>query len=154
MRFHPALLACAALALTVACGGGGGAKKTPAGATPGTEAPTAVTSERGTDPIFWRTEDNFASLEIGQPYKTLFRITNGYAEPTLTVEATCRSCSPAQSQTITFDGQQAQPVGGDAPGTYYPANITLPYAGEWEIRVAAGADSATILVVVSGASAG
>jgi hypothetical protein len=150
-----ALVLCTAVAVAVACGGNGGTSGSPATATvapgsPATLGPAvtaAPAAEAGKEPIFWRTADNFRSVQAGQPYKVLFRITNGYAEPALRVTATCQSCpQPAARQPIDFEGQRAEPGGGEAPGSYYPMNITLPSAGRWEIDVVAGSDTARIMV--------
>jgi len=155
LRYAALVLALATvLGVAAACGDGGQDGTQPATATapggtatpsPGTTAPVA--NESGREPIFWRTEDGFASLQAGLAYKVLFRITNGYAEPALAVTATCQSCaSPSERQPIEFEGQRTDPVGNEAPGSYYPMNIELPYAGQWEIVVAAGGDTARIPV--------
>jgi hypothetical protein len=150
-----ALIICTVLGVAVACGGSSGTSGSPATATvasgsPATSGPavTAIpAAEAGKEPILWRTADNFRSLQAEQPYKVLFRITNGYAEPALRVTATCQSCpQPAARQPINFEGQRAVPGSGEAPGSYYPMNITLPSAGRWEIDVVAGSDTARIMV--------
>ncbi len=115
--------------------------------TSGPAATSASSSESGKEPIFWRTADNFQSLQAGKPYKALFRITNGYVEPALNVVATCESCPQASDRTpIEFQAKRTEPVGREAPGSYYPLNITLPSVGRWEIDVVAGNDRAKILV--------
>ena len=141
--------------LAISCGGGSGtsgttspqATETIASGSPPTPSPLATATpaaESGREPIYWRTADGFQSLKAGQPYKVLFRITNGYAEPTLRVTATCQSCHLVQP--LALEAQRVEPVGGDAPGSYYPLSINLPSAGRWEIDVVAGSDNATILV--------
>jgi hypothetical protein len=146
---------CTVLGVALACGGNSGTSGSPATATvasgsPATSGPAVTATpaaEAGQGPIFWRTADNFRSVQTGQPYKVLFRITNGYAEPALHVTATCQTCSqPSERQPIDFEGQRAGPGGGEAPGSYYPMNITLPSAGRWEIDVVAGSDTARIMV--------
>jgi hypothetical protein len=150
-----ALVLCTALGVAVACSNNGGTSGSPATATvasgsPATSGPAVTATpaaEAGKAPIFWRTADNFGSVQAGQPYKVLFRITGGYAEPTLRVTATCQSCpQPSQRQPIDFEGQRAEPGGGEAPGSYYPMNITLPSAGRWALDVVAGSDTARIMV--------
>ena len=85
----------------------------------------------------------------------LFRVAGGYVEPSLRVTAACQTCSaPGQQDPIVFDPARAEPQGEDAPGSYYPLNITLPFAGRWQITVVAGADQATITVEVAGTPAG
>ena len=143
------------LGVGVACssGGGPGSRQTTStissGSPPtsGPAATRATASESGQEPIFWRTTDNFQSLQAGKPYKALFRITNGYVEPTLNIIATCESCPQASAPTpIDFQANRTEPVGSDAPGSYYPLNITLPSVGRWQIEVVAGNDRVRILV--------
>jgi hypothetical protein len=151
-----ALVHCTVLGVAVACGDNGGtsgypsATATVASGSPTTSTPAVtatLATEAGEEPIFWRTADNFGSVQAGQPYKALFRLTNGYAEPALRVTATCQSCAqPSERQPIDFEGQRAEPGGGEAPGSYYPMNITLPSAGRWALEVVAGSDTARILV--------
>jgi len=64
------------------------------------------------------------------------------------VTATCASCPPAERQPLSFQGGLVEPVGGEAPGSFYAMNITLPYTGQWEIDVVAGGDAAKIMVDV------
>ncbi len=86
-------------------------------------------------------------MQAGRAYKVLFRVTGGYSEPTLHVTATCQNCpQPSERQPIDFEGQRAEPGSGDAPGSYYPMNITLPSAGSWALDVVAGSATARILV--------
>lgn len=157
-----------AVALATACGGGGeegaGAPTEQATATIGEPTATAVgetatptapggVNEDGQDPVFWRTTDNFQSLQAGVPYLVVFRITSGYAEPKLRIVATCLSCpAPAQRQPVEFEPDRAEPVGEDAPGSYYAVNIELPFAGQWELTVVAGEDEVTIPVEAQPAS--
>lgn len=118
----------------------------PADRTPGALTPA---SEGGAAPVFWRTIDAFASVRAGEAYKVLFRVTNGYAEPTLRIVAACTSCaSPSQRQELEFVAERAQPLGEEAPGSYYPVNIELPFAGSWQLTVVAGEDEVTIPVTV------
>jgi hypothetical protein len=154
------------LIIAIACGSGGGGTparptateqapptRTPA-ATEGT--PTAATgNEAGQPPIYWRTSDNFSSLQAGQSYKVLFRIAGGFAETTLRITAVCQSCAtPGQKQPVVFEPARAQPGEGEAPGSYYPVGITLPFPGTWQITVVAGSDQAQITVEAAGAPAG
>jgi hypothetical protein len=162
----PLGLALIALSISLAaCGGGGGSK--PSAATETTSPSTAVSSatpaqtasdatttptpgspnEGGSAPVYYRTSDNFASIVADQPYKVLFRVTNGYAEQSLTVVADCTDC-PAGPDEQTFVGQMATPGAGEAAGSYYPTNITLPYAGHWEIAVLATPDRVVIPIEV------
>ena len=157
-----ALVAASIIAAAAACGDGSDG---PAGttSTPGLQATSAATptttspspfatafsgpNEGGQAPVFYRTADNFASVVAGQPYKVLFRITNGYAEPALNVTATCTSC-PSSPTPQALSGVMVQPVGEEAPGSFYPTNLLLPVEGHWELTVHAGADQVTIPVDV------
>ena len=161
-----ALVAGVIIAAAAACAEGGdgpaGTTSTPGQPTsaPSPSATTTGTSpfattfsgpnEGGQAPVFYRTADNFASVVAGQPYKVLFRITNGYAEPALSVTATCTSC-PSSPTPQALSGIMVQPVGEEAPGSFYPTNLTLPVAGHWELTVHAGADQVTIPVDVQAA---
>ncbi len=171
VRFATLAFVSATLLAVVACGGdGGGESVTPYPET--FEIPTRVTTATSTDattppatstggpgipneggeaPIFWRTADDFASVMAGQPYTVLFRITNGYDEPALSVTATCVSCDDGEQQTVTFEGQNSPPfpAGSDLPGSYYPMNIVVPVAGQWELLVRADADEVTIPIDVA-----
>jgi len=143
-----ALLALLALAACDDGGYGGGgndsvaptATSAAAGATP-----TPFPSESGAEPVFWRSEDNFASLAAGTEYKAVFRITNGYEEDTLTVVAD----RAAGGQPVEFTSNRVVPAGGDAPGAYYPMTILLPQPGAWQLTVTAGDDEVTIPVDVA-----
>jgi hypothetical protein len=141
-----------------ACGDGGepsGALTAPAGpqpsatsaVTPAASAPTASgPNESGSAPIFWRTADNFQTVVVGEPYLVLFRITNGYDETSLTVSGSCTDC---EAGDITSVGTNSPPIGQDAPGSYYPMNLTFPEAGSWELTVRAGADDVVIPLEVA-----
>jgi len=141
-----ALLSLLALA---ACGDGNGYGDSDDNVAPTATAivatPTPFPTEAGADPVFWRTTDNFASLAAGTEYKVVFRITNGFAEQTLTVAAD----RIAGGQPIEFEGNLVTPVGGEASGSYYPVTILLPQPGAWELTVQAGADEVTIPVDVA-----
>lgn len=161
-----ALASVALLAVAAACGDSGGSSPNPTATlerpatstTPGATSTTpaqstpiataaGVPNESGEAPIFYRTADDFASVVAGQQYKMLLRITNGYAEPTITVDAVCTTCrSPNETPTATLSGFNVTPVGEDAPGSYYPVDVRLPRAGHWELTVQAGADQVTIPV--------
>ena len=155
-----AIAAATVLGGAVACGGNSGTPQygnsTPTEVIPTTsDTPAATTgtspfatafsnpSEHGQAPVFYRTTDNFGSVIANQSYKVLFRVTNGYSQPTLTVTANCSSC-PGSPLPMTFTGTKVTPVGADAPGSYYPVNVTLPNVGNWELTVQAGRDSVKI----------
>ena len=153
------LLIVISAALVVACGGSSGSTPRATSETlfppastssPATTAATpasGLSNEGGQAPVFYRTADNFASATVGQPYKVVFRITNGYAADRLTVVANCRSCfgnPPPQ----TFQGVKVQPVGEEATGSFYPVNLLLPVDGQWELTVQATPDDVTIPVDV------
>lgn len=152
------LLAALASVALAACGDGGGgegatetptttAERTPLPTDLLDETPPSGVRESGQEPFFWRTLDDFASLRAGEPYKVLWRVTNGYAEPALPITATCLSCaSPSERQPVQFEGAIASPVGSEAAGSFYPSNIELPFAGTWEITVVAGDDDLTLQV--------
>jgi hypothetical protein len=131
--------------IMAACGGG---STTPATPTAPTSTPAASTSnEAGKPPVFWRTEDNFESLRAGRAYKVVFRVTNGYADASLRVLATCQSCSlPTERAPIAFQAERVTVGEGEAPGSYYPLTITLPFPGRWQIAVVADSDQITIPV--------
>lgn len=150
--------------LLAACGSGGGNDYSSGGKTRTPEAETSTPTSRipapfatefsgpnegGQAPIFWRTADNFASLTVDQPYKVLFRVDNGYAEPALSVTGVCSDCRDVtEPSTITLTGTKVTPVGEEAPGSFYPVNVLLPRTGHWELTVHAGADSVMIPVDV------
>ncbi len=148
------LIALGTVLFAVSCGDGGSTgdatatRERPSNGTPvATQASTTPTgpNESGNAPVFYRTADDFASVVAAQPYKVLFRITNGYAELTLDVAAQCTSCpSSSANRTARLSGIMVQPVGEEAPGSYYPVNLLLPEAGHWELTVQAGADEVTI----------
>lgn len=157
-----ALLLTLSMLAFAACGDGNGAS-TPAGRPTATVAPSTpargptetvasstpttapgTPSEGGADPVFWRTADGFVSVAAGAEYKIVFRITNGFEEDTLLVVAN----RVAGGQPIEFRANKVLPVGGDAPGAFYPITITLPQPGRWELVVMAGADEVTIPVDV------
>ena len=97
-------------------------------------------NEGGEAPIFWRTEDDFASLRAGEAYKVLLRITNGYDEDTISLVAVRKG----DEEEIQLTSNRAEPVGGDLPGSYYPTFLLLPYAGTWELTILAGDDEVTV----------
>lgn len=110
------------------------------------ESPTPG-SEMGEAPIFWRTVDNFESVRSGEPYKVVLRVTNGYEEETLPVVA-----SPEGSdEQLGFQAKRVEPVGPEAPGTFYHFLLDLPGPGRWQMMVVAGEDEVTIPVEVPSA---
>lgn len=150
-------LATALVAAAVACGGGpSGNPYATAGRATGAAGPVAtgsgVPNESGEAPVFWRTVDDFQSVVVNQPYTVLFRITGGYAEPKLIVEAVCRSC-PGGRRTVTFEGLNSPPfpAGSDLPGAYYPMNLIFPIADRWYLTAQVGADEVTIPINVKAA---
>jgi hypothetical protein len=106
-------------------------------------------NENGAAPIFWRTTDNFESLVADEAYLVLFRIENGYEEPSLSVSTTCTDCA---ADDVTFVGTNSPPIGQDAPGSYYPISFSFPQAGQWELKVHAGDDEVVIPVEVAATS--
>jgi hypothetical protein len=151
-RLLPALC-CAVLALAalaVACndddGDGGGATPSPPPATATVDLDsTQLPAEEGEEPVFWRTTDSFASLRAGEPYKVLFRVTSGYSEPTLTINATREDGANA----VSFESNRVDPVGDEGPGAFYPVTIELPEEGAWIITLAPGDQQITIPVQVA-----
>jgi hypothetical protein len=152
---------CALAALAFACGDGGDGGDpldvtpfpTATEGVPETATPSGP-NEFGEAPVYWRTLDDFASLQAGAPYTVLFRVTNGYAEPTLTITAKCLDCeSPSERQPVEFEAPFSPPVGEDAPGSYYPVNITLPFPGQWELSIVTG-DTETTIPVEAASGAG
>ena len=147
------LFALSTLALFAACDGedGSGAGPTPSATAVATEPPTATTdatrtpaapaSEAGEEPVFWRTTDQFASLRAGEGYKVVFRITNGYAEDTLSIVA-----EPEGGEALEIGAGRVEPLGEPDPGTFYAVNIELPQPGRWQLTVLAGQDAVVIPV--------
>ena len=107
------------------------------------QTPTAppVASEAGEEPVFWRTPDNFASIRANEGYKVVFRVTNGYAEDTLSIVA-----EPEGGEALEIVADRTQPLGEDKPGTYYELSLELPQPGRWQLTVLAGADEVNIPV--------
>ena len=153
-----ALFAIGSLALLLAaCGDGGGNGGEPT-ANSVIAAPTIENTGDGTGrqanelgeaPIFYAPLDGFESLRAGEPYKVLFRITNGYDEATLRIAAT----HDATGETVEFEALRAEPVGeDDRPGTFYPVNLDLPEAGTWLVTILAGEADASFSVEVAPAT--
>ena len=100
-------------------------------------------NELGEAPIFYAPLDGFESLRAGEPYKVLFRITNGYDEETLRIVAR----RGTGGEAIEFEALRAEPVGEEErPGTCYPFNLELPQPRTWQVTVFAGADEVTFPV--------
>jgi len=145
-----AIAALAAIAFAACDGDDAGDAPTPTvaeteatGSTPTREPTPVAGAQLGEDPIFYTPLDaGFASLRAGEPYKILFRITNGYDAEVLPVTATNEA-----GETIEAEALYAEPVGeGDPPGSYYPFSLEVPEAGTWTVTVTAGADSASFTV--------
>ena len=148
-----ALFAVGSLALLLAaCGGGGGNGGEPtatAEAAPTIDDTVRQANELGEAPIFYAALDGFESLRAGEPYKVLFRITNGYDEDTLRIVAT----HDATGETVEFEALRAEPLGEEErPGTFYPVNLDLPEAGIWQVTIVAGEADASFSVDVGPAS--
>lgn len=156
-----ALFAVGSLALLfAACGDGGGNGGDPtatANAAPtiddtgddGGDDTARQANELGEAPIFYAPLDGFESLRAGEPYKVLFRITNGYDEDTLRIAAT----HDATGETVEFEALLAEPLGEDErPGTFYPVNLDLPEAGTWQVTIVAGEADASFSVEVAPAT--
>ena len=111
---------------------------------PGTDA-TPGENELGEAPIFWRTLDKFESLAAGEEYKIVFRVTNGYAEDTLPIEATAAT----GTASVTFEAARTTPEGEEDKGTFYSVNIVLPEEGSWQLTARAGAAEVTVDVEVA-----
>ncbi len=149
-------LALLALALVAACGNGDEGGDQPSAAEPTATAEEAARtptvtprlSEMGEAPVFYGTEDGFESLQAGEPYKVLFRITSGYQEETLRIVAE----PEAGGDALEFEALRSEPKGEEAPGSYYPVTIELPEPGTWRLTVFAGEDEVTISVQVKSKS--
>ena len=101
-------------------------------------------SEIGEPPVFWRPQDEeFQSLRAGEPYKVVIRITNGYEEETLRIVAEQK---PGPASALEFKALRAEPVGEEAPGSYYPLSLELPQPGTWVMTVLAGEDEVSLTV--------
>ena len=111
---------------------------------PGADA-TPGENELGQAPIFWRTLDKFETLTAGQEYKIVFRVTNGYAEDTLPIEATAATGTAG----VTFEAARTTPEGEEDKGTFYSVNIVLPEEGSWQLTARAGAGEVTVDVEVA-----
>ena len=147
------LFAVGSLALLLtACGDGGGNGGEPtatAVAAPNIDDTIRQAGELGEAPIFYAPLDGFESLRAGEPYKVLFRITNGYDEDTLRIVAT----HDATGETVEFEALRAEPLGEDErPGTFYPVNLDLPEAGTWQLTILAGEADASFSVEVAPAT--
>ena len=141
------------LALLAACNDGDDAGK-PTGAPPtptaqSVTAPppltTAAANESGEAPIFYRTFDRFETLRANERYLVVLRITNGYAEEKLVVVAE----RVADGLTAEFESLLSQPIGDEAPGSYYPVPLELPESGAWLLTIVAGDDEVVIPVEVA-----
>ena len=101
-------------------------------------------SEMGESPVFWRPQDEgFQSLRAGEPYKVVIRVTSGYEEETLRIVAEQES-GPASA--VEFEVSRAEPIGEEAPGSYYPLILELPQPGTWVLTVLAGEDEVSLTV--------
>jgi hypothetical protein len=149
------LLAVLIAALAAACGDGGGSEAptatvehAAATSTPAPSGESTIPNEAGSDPVFYRTVDRFASLTAGIEYKAVLRITNGFDEATLRVVA--EPVSPGQNVELAAERVMAP---GEGPGTFYTMNVLIPRSGSWRLVVVAGADEVTIPVDVKPAAA-
>ena len=124
-------LAAAAFILAGACGDGADV----------TDEPPSAISESGTAPVFWRTTDEFASLREGEPYKVLFRITGGFDEESLRIDAV-----PAAGERLELEPSRADAGNAEDSGSYYPLTLELPAPGDWQLTVFAGDDEVAIAV--------
>ena len=149
------VLAGLSLALLAACGGGDDAgEPTSSPPTPTAESATATlplttatANESGEAPIFYRTFDRFETLRANERYPVMLRITNGYAEEKLVVVAE----RVADGLTVEFESLLSQPIGDEAPGSYYPVPLELPEPGAWRLTIVAGDDEVVIPVEVAAA---
>ena len=114
--------------------------------TPATATPAPLPNELGEAPVFWRTEDGFASLTAGVPYKIVLRVTNGYAEEAIEIVAQRGNGAPPTSVGST--AERVEPGEGEAPGSYYTTNLELP-EGPWRLSVLAGEDTASLEVTAA-----
>ena len=109
--------------------------------------PSPERVEAGQAPIYWRTQDNFQTLRVGEPYKVVLRVTNGYDEETLGIGA----FPEGSDDGIGFTANRVDPIGPEGPGSFYVFNLELP-PGTWVLTVGAGGDEATITVEVKPAA--
>ena len=155
VRFATASFALAALVVLAACNGGDDAgEPTSSPPTPTAESATATlplttatANESGEAPIFYRTFDRFETLRANERYLVMLRITNGYAEEKLVVVAE----RVADGLTVEFESLLSQPIGDEAPGSYYPVPLELPEPGAWRLTIVAGDDEVVIPVEVAAA---
>jgi hypothetical protein len=103
--------------------------------------------ERGEAPIFWRVCPGFPELEVGTPCKVVFRVTNGYNEDFLPIEAAI-SITEA---TLSFEAMRVVPGGEDDKGTFYAVTIDFPRQGRYAVTATAGSDAVTLDVDVASA---
>ncbi len=111
---------------------------------------TTLASEMGAPPVFWRPQDEeFQSLRAGEPYKVVIRITSGYEEESVRIVAEPES---GLASAVEFDVLGAEPIGEEAPGSYYPLSLELPQPGTWVLTVLAG--DVEVSLTVEAASSG
>ena len=113
-----------------------------------TPSPQATDStEGGRDPIYWRTLDNFRTVREGEPYKVVLRVTNGYTEDVLPIEAATTTGAGA----LTFEAMRVD-APGEGKGTFYTVNLEFPRQGRYEVTFTAGDDAvSTEINVLTGA---
>ena len=146
-------LAGLSLALLAACNDGDDAgEPTSSPSTPtaqsATATPTQTTAtvnESGEAPIFYRTFDRFETVRANERYLVILRITNGFAEEKLVVVAE----RVADGLTVEFESLLSQPIGDEAPGSYYPVPLELPEPGAWRLTIVAGDDEVVIPIEVA-----
>ena len=140
------LLSIVVLMLSVACSDNDIAGEPTAAAPTSDETPAfQAENEQGKAPVFRRTTDNFASLRSDEPYKVVFRITNGYEAETLSIVAR----PDGSDEEVAFEAAKVDPGDLEPPGAYYAVNLDLPEPGAWQITVLAGEDQVIILVEVA-----
>lgn len=135
-----------ALTLLAACGGGdtgGAATETPESTRLSTEL-----SESGEAPVFWRTEDEFESLRVGEPYKIVLRVTSGFDEETLRIVAD----PDGEGSTEEFEAVLVEPASDEGQGSFYTFLLELPEPGGWQVTALTGDDATPITVDVKPAA--
>ena len=138
-------------ALGAACGDGDDASPGPTATSAATETqatpgPTDA-AEGGRDPIYWRTLDDFQSVRENEPYKVVLRVTNGFNEDVLPIEAK----SATGAATIDFEAQRVD-APGEGKGTFYTVNLEFPRQGRYEVTITAGEDAVSTEINVMAAA--
>jgi hypothetical protein len=115
---------------------------------PTSEESLRLNLETGEEPVYWRTRDNFKTLRVGEPYKVVLRVTNGYDGEKLAIGAFPEGSDAGWG----FTANRVEPVGSEGPGSFYVFDLELQQPGTWQLTVGVGGDEAYITVEVQPAA--